>query len=438
MRCDVAIIGAGVSGLSCAAALAARGIESVVLEARNGVGGRIRTYQPPDGGPPLELGSQVIHGARNPTRDLIGAGLAAARPIRSRPVPRDAAARVLLGGRLAPLGALAGGGMPPWAAEQKLAAEREPRAGESAHAADGAGHSAGHSAGHGAADSVAEWLAAQRLSHGQFAATAEWFRQNWAAEPRALSASGVAAARRGDRQVGGGEYMFELGFASLAQELALAARTTILLRRPVLALRWEPGRVTLTVGGGAPVTARAAVITVPPPLVASGRLTITPMPQRKAAAARALPAGDGLCAIAVLASAAPESAVVFDADGRAGFIRAAAGRPEVLVVAKAGAAAAVRATGVPGAVARALPWSAGVQVTSIRIADWGHDPWSAGVFSHPAVGAGWAAPAWAAPVQRTLFFAGEAATAGAVPPSVHGAFGSGLRAAHEIAAEVLR
>jgi nitrite reductase/ring-hydroxylating ferredoxin subunit len=196
-----------------------------------------------------------------------------------------------------------------------------------------------------------------------------------------------------------------------------------LLRRPVRALRWEPGQVTLTADGGAPVTARAVVVTVPPPLVASGRLTITPMPQRKAAAARALPAGDGLCAIAVLASAAPESAAVFDADGRAGFVRATAGRPEVLVVAKAGAASAVRAAGVARVVARALPWSAGMKVTSIQVADWGRDPWSAGVFSHPAVGqpggTGLGSTGPADPVLRR-----GGGHHRCVPPSVHGAFGS--------------
>jgi len=175
------------------------------------------------------------------------------------------------------------------------------------------------------------------------------------------------------------------------------------------------------------------VITVPPRLVIDGRPAITPMPAGQAAAARALPAGDGLCAIAVMASGAPESAVVFDADGRAGFVRCTAGRPEVLVVAKAGAARAVRAggaAGLAGLVTRAFGWSA--RLTGVRIADWGADPWAAGAFSYPGPGAGQAAGDWATPVQRTLFFAGEATTTGSLPPSVHGALRTGLRAAREV------
>ena len=85
-----------------------------------------------------------------------------------------------------------------------------------------------------------------------------------------------------------------------------------------------------------------------------------------------------------------------------------------------------------GLVGRVVPRWTAPEVTSAQVADWGRDPWSAGVFSYPGMGAGWAARTWAAPVQRTLFFAGEATTAGSLPPTVHGALGSGLRAAGQL------
>ena len=404
MRCEVAIVGAGISGLACAAALSRHAIPAVIFEARDVAGGRIRTYRPPDGGPALELGAQVIHGDQNPLLDLAGHGLPGARSPQSQPVPRTAAAWAVLHGRLTPLGALARGGIPPWAVEPRLTAD-------------------------GDDIPVAQWLARQPITGDHLLAAAEWFRQNWAAEPAELSALGVVAARRGDA-TGDGERAFDDGYRSLTD--ALAPTADIRLRRPVRALSWEPGRVELSTADGTLATARAAVITAPPPVIAGRRLMITPLPERKAAAASALRSGDGLCAVATLTRAAPESAVVFDADGQRGFVRATAGRPEVLIVAKARAAGAVRAASLPDLVGRVLPARMAAEVASIRIADWGRDPWAAGVFSYPAVGAGWAGPAWAEPVQRTLFFAGEATTAGSLPPTVHGALRSGLRAAGQI------
>lgn len=43
MNADVIIIGAGLSGLACALALRQRGVEPLILEASDGIGGRVRT-----------------------------------------------------------------------------------------------------------------------------------------------------------------------------------------------------------------------------------------------------------------------------------------------------------------------------------------------------------------------------------------------------------
>jgi monoamine oxidase len=438
VRYDVVIVGAGISGLACAAELSRNGIQPVILEARDVIGGRIRTYRPPDGGPVLELGAQVIHGDRNPLRDLVRHGIAAAPSPPSQPLPRRIAAWTVLHGRVSPLGALASGGMPPWEAERRLTADGAGRADHRVSGRQEDGRQEDDHQGNGASGSgpdddgdvpVASWLAAQRLTGDHMLAAAEWFRQNWAAEPADLSARGIACARRRDT-TGDGEYAFEGGYRSLAD--LLAAALDIRLRTPARALTWAPGRVEVATGDGEQVTAAAAVITAPPPVAVGERLAIAALPPEKVAAAAALPSGDGLCAVATLSRPAPESAVVFDADGQGGFVRCTAGRPEVLIVAKARAAAAVRAAGLAGLVSRVFPRWPAPEVTGAQIADWGRDRWSAGVFSYPGVGAGWAGRAWAAPVQRTLFFAGEATTAGSLPPTVHGALGSGLRAAGQI------
>ncbi|HEY6923378.1 MAG TPA: NAD(P)/FAD-dependent oxidoreductase [Steroidobacteraceae bacterium] len=59
---DVVIIGAGAAGLAAARALAESGRSVLVLEARDRIGGRIWTRHEPDTGTPIELGAEFIHG----------------------------------------------------------------------------------------------------------------------------------------------------------------------------------------------------------------------------------------------------------------------------------------------------------------------------------------------------------------------------------------
>lgn len=60
---DVIIVGAGASGLSCALQLIENGVKVLVLEARDHVGGRARSWPHQQHGPPIELGAEFIHGA---------------------------------------------------------------------------------------------------------------------------------------------------------------------------------------------------------------------------------------------------------------------------------------------------------------------------------------------------------------------------------------
>lgn len=68
---------------------------------------------------------------------------------------------------------------------------------------------------------------------------------------------------------------------------------------------------------------------------------------------------------------------------------------------------------------------------SAHFHDWQSDPFSRGAYSYGKVGCDGAQQALAAPVENTLFFAGEA-TASANNGTVHGAMASGYRAANEI------
>jgi monoamine oxidase len=67
---EVIIIGAGISGISCAKHLSEQGISSIILEARNRIGGRIYTYD--SLGVKVDVGATFIHGAskENPIYNL--------------------------------------------------------------------------------------------------------------------------------------------------------------------------------------------------------------------------------------------------------------------------------------------------------------------------------------------------------------------------------
>ena len=65
----VIVVGAGAAGLSCAGALAKAGLEPVVIEAADRIGGRVREGDLE--GTPVELGASWIHGVNgNPLTDL--------------------------------------------------------------------------------------------------------------------------------------------------------------------------------------------------------------------------------------------------------------------------------------------------------------------------------------------------------------------------------
>lgn len=62
-KLDVVVIGAGAAGITAARELHDKGVEVVVLEARERIGGRIWTHRDRDTPVPIELGAEFIHGS---------------------------------------------------------------------------------------------------------------------------------------------------------------------------------------------------------------------------------------------------------------------------------------------------------------------------------------------------------------------------------------
>ena len=69
----VIIVGAGAAGLMAAHELASSGVNAILLEARDRVGGRIHTRRVPDMRRPLELGAEFVHGRPKQTWEIIRA-----------------------------------------------------------------------------------------------------------------------------------------------------------------------------------------------------------------------------------------------------------------------------------------------------------------------------------------------------------------------------
>ncbi len=69
----VIVIGAGVAGLAAAAMLADAGVETLVLEARDRIGGRVHTHHEPGFEAPIELGAEFVHGMVQPTLEIASA-----------------------------------------------------------------------------------------------------------------------------------------------------------------------------------------------------------------------------------------------------------------------------------------------------------------------------------------------------------------------------
>jgi monoamine oxidase len=403
---DVVVIGAGVAGLTCARDLARQGRTVVVLEARDRVGGRIWTLRLP-GLAPVELGAQVIHGAQASTWEVIReAGLQTA------PFSQGGDMTLAVGDQLYPVRDVVRAGVPPWAVEPLLCRLDPPDrpAGE-----------------------VLSGLGIAGVSH---TLAVEWLAQTWCADPADLSAAGVCRVRAA-AQSGPGEFTVVGGYDQVLQRLADGL--SVRLSTPVQCVHWEPGRVEIETADDR-WQAQAAVITVPPPVVAADRLRFDPpLPEEKRAAAGGILLGDALVVVAQLTEPAPRSSWAFSAGEAGGFWQTAAGVPLLTGWMKGPATEAARKLAAEGQlVARGagsvLAWLHPEMIAGVQVIDWGSDPYAGGGYSYPRVGALDQPGVWAAPVDRTLFFAGEATCGDRHLGLVNGAIESGRRAAQEITA----
>lgn len=449
-RFEVVVIGAGAAGLVAARALAAQGRSVAILEARDRTGGRIYTLHPSDGGLPVELGAEFVHGMPRETFAIArAAGLTLCE----------------LGGERY----ISVGGQ-PHGVDGDGSADEDAEEGEDMGAVLRAVRAWNgpdipfqtfldeHYSGE-------RWTEARRATSGYVegfdAADTTRVSVRWLAQTEA-----AAEAIEGDRQfrvLGGYDHI--LAWLRTGLE---PARTALRLNTVAHEIRWSRGAVEVAVRSllGTPlesITARACVVTLPlgvltAPPDTPGAVRFAPdIPEKwKVLAGIAMgqvvkvllrfrePFWEAAGTAETQLPALPKLSFLLSDDpvmptwwtsypllapvltGWVGGPRAArlAGQPDAAIVEQA-----------VEALARALGLRRGMveaRLESWMVHNWSADPFARGAYSYVCVGGVDAPAALGAPVEDTLFFAGEATNDAGHTGTVHGALATGLRAAREV------
>ncbi|HEX9307473.1 MAG TPA: NAD(P)/FAD-dependent oxidoreductase [Anaeromyxobacter sp.] len=421
----VIVVGGGAAGLAAAADLCRRGFTVTLVEARDRLGGRVDTRSDPVLGIAVERGAEFVHGRPQATLALARRARARLRGIPDRHGRRR-------GGRLVD------------AAAELADAQELLRLGRSD-------------------DEPFAAVLRRGAARGRSAEVAElarsFVRGFYLADPRAASALALARLTRSLDEIDGDALSrVEGGYSALLAPLADTVRNAGELRLSTVVdeLRWRRGAVSVLARGAAggrlaPIRGVRAIVTVPTAILRDRAVRFVPALPEKRRAAAALAPGPLVKVLlrfrqAPWTDSGPRRLVFLHVPGApmpvfwtlaplhapllvgwAGGPDAArlAGRPEPEVV-RAALASAGRGLGTsPGALEDRLDGAA--------VVDWTADPFARGGYAVFPVGSGGASEALARPVERTLFFAGEATAAGHAG-TVEGALRSGARAAREVAA----
>lgn len=429
---EVVIIGAGAAGLAAAVELGRSGQSVLVLEARDRSGGRVWTRREPGLSVPVELGAEFIHGRPAATFSLLRkAGLTAV----DAPMVRVAVQR----GELQPRGDGVFAEIRQ-VLQQRASALRKKDV------------------------SFATFLARER--HGlsdEARAFARMRVQGYdAADPARVSARAIAEEWAGEGADETGHFRPPGGYGALLAPLtsALGGSVRLQLQTIVRTVRWQRGSVEIkgtSRGKLFRATAARAIVTLPlgvlqlPPGT-RGAVRFAPALKEKAQALKRLASGPVLKVALQFRTAFWEELdqaryrhISFFHSPRAVFPTFWTALPAraPLLIAWAGGPKVARLTGsgTPDIIRKAVTSLKSVfgkradidaQFKAAWFHDWQRDPFARGAYSYEKVGGSGARRALAAPLQDTLFFAGEATDFEGEQGTVAGALQSGIRAAREV------
>ncbi|HYG98504.1 MAG TPA: NAD(P)/FAD-dependent oxidoreductase [Terriglobales bacterium] len=445
---DVIIIGAGVAGLAAARELTKHGLRVVLLEARDRLGGRIWTHHDPTMQAAVELGAEFIHGRPPEIWDVVRNFRLSAREL-------EGDDWCVENGKLQPCGLLEeandffddlGAFVPHNASSDTIAALR---------AQD---------------QSYAEAVAQCRASDDAKRRALEYVQGFHAAYPDRISVQSIVRGQRADDQIEG-DRTFRLvgGYTKLVEAISTQIspeRCEIRLNSIAKTIRWKRdfvevwSRSAVTGEMLPPVRARRAIVAVPLGVLQSpqgeGVIVFDPQLGAKRSALNRLEMGKviriSLCfrerfwkSIHPDGKTLAGASFLFSSDEP--FPTWWTQNPDQTPV-LTGWAAGPNAESLTGQapeyvanraiqrLAKLLSMSADVirgQLTAYYTHDWQSDPFARGAYSYVLKSGEGAQQELAAPVEQTLFFAGEATESNGHHSTVHGAISSGVRAAAELA-----
>ncbi len=395
---DVVVIGAGAAGVAAARRLHDAGVSVTVLEARARVGGRAWTFRAGDLA--LDLGCGWLHSAD----ENEWAGIARGLGFAIDPLP------------------------PPWARPAHIAGFPAAEQAQYRAAWERFFARLDQAEAEGSGKPASDYLEPGGRWNALIGAMATYIN---GAELEQLSVREYA--RYHDTGV---NWRVTKGYGALVE--AYAAGLDIRLGCPVTRIDHAGKRVRITTPQGA-LDARAAIVTVPPPVIAAGTLAFHPEIPHKLAAANALPLG--VADKAFLRVDHPEDlpsetrlfgSTVTTATGS--YHMRSLGRPLIEGYFGGAFARALEQDG-DGAFARhAVEQIAALlgndmrkRLHAIVESAWGRDPFALGAYTYGHPGAEAARAALAEPVGG-LFFAGEACSAVDFS-TAHGAYRTGVAAA---------
>jgi monoamine oxidase len=415
---DVVIVGAGIAGLAAARILAEAGRRVTLIEARDRVGGRIYTVPATQGGLPVELGAEFIHGLPPELIQLV-----------------DEA------------------GLTRFELEGDARCFREDRGVGNLGDCDDEPEvhqlfdELGHLASLPADLSFTEFIAHRGLKPGAIARATSYVEGFNAADGDRISLLSLARQQAAEDAISG-DRLFRVveGYARVPEFLLrkfLDAGGEFFDSAPVRTIVWKPGSVEVTTVADRVFHAVAAIVTLPLGVLQARGVEFTPQPVEIFDAADRLAMGcaarvtyefdrsfwpDGLSFLLAPNSTPPtwwttnpwpSSVLTGWVGGRKASKLSVAGLPE------AGLATLASLFGSPLNRMRQ-------RLLGSHYHDWHADNYSLGAYSYVPRGAIDASDELSTPVQATLFFAGEHTDTTGHWGTVHAALRSGYRAAEQL------